>query len=512
MGDNLFVSFVERVARVAQYARNNYSMWWNGKEYPWDKKRGKFMRWSGGNNPHPEEPGYEDAYLESTDAQLVGGGGEEPNLRSNNEAKTPPRKKSDYEKLYPLFGDPSEPPEELTDKNKDGSAELSNSNTKEKPLPPMASNHPTSQKKQDLFEVKTAEDFSKVVDIVLSQTLPPEAAEYEKNKTKQFIVGMREYIENRNKYNDLFEQWGVLNRQITAIKGTHRENNDPYYFELVSKAIDIRSRADDIKKQNEPFQQKIASRVQNLSEKERRQNLAFLKKAFPNRGGTSFFEDSFKAEVLENFRKLGIEKDAQYVFEFYDILGKSFNTKRKKAKPPTMVFKEKVLSRIKNRRNNSEILVASRYDRYGLYGSRTPIINMSIDPRFRGLLKSRLALNLGRWLEQRVVGGDQMKDNLAWLQRKTGDKTLPNYGEVHKIPQKKAPFLCVSPDGLAMTIEGPLEYLGEKGRNKTTHPTEVFSTGMQWLAIYPEMFAKQSPKHFTQVLKNLRMIGANGKR
>ena len=466
MGDNLFVSFVERVARVAQYARNNYSMWWNGKEYPWDKKRGKFMRWSGGNNPYPEEPGYEES--------------------------------------NPLFAASGIFPEKEETKNTD--VPKSEQKSEEKPLPPMTTNHPTSQKGTEPIVAESAEDFQKVVDIERSKTMSPEVAEREKTKTRDFVAGMREYITNNIEYRKLEKRRQELREQI-------KQGGDILWIADADKENkEIVSQCHSFKEYITLFKSRIETRINALSDKEREQNLAFLRAAFPDRGGFSFFSPSFKEETLAKFRKLGKEKDAQYVFNVFDIIGKSFNFNRKTAKQPTLNFRK--IPRFDTKSvNNSGDLIESRYDRvrnYDRYSGKDEgtTISLSVQEEHRNGLMKGFALRLGEWLDEEVLGLKQMEENQDWLQRETGDYHTPTFGKEYTIPQEKAPFLCVDPEGVSMTVAHPHIYPESSKHNHIIFNTGVFPTGMQWLAIYPEMFAIQSPKHFNQLLKNFKAISA----
>lgn len=466
MGDNLFVSFVERVARVAQYARNNYSMWWNGKEYPWDKKRGKFMRWSGGNNPHPEEPGYEES--------------------------------------NPLFATSGIFPEKEETKNTD--VPKSEQKSEEKPLPPMATNHPTSQKETEPIVAESAEDFQKVVDIVRSKTMSPEAAEREKTKTRDSVAVFRKYITNNIELRDLRNRYRILTQECKKSVGTTR------YPSVAKELEEVQTRGKSLRKQTDQLAKLIHSCETNLLDKNREQNLSFLKSAFPDRGGFSFFRPYFKKEALEEFRKLGLEKDAQYVFDVFDIIGKSFNFNPKTPKPPVLVF-EKIVPFANNSSNNPAELLESRYDRYvtgdRFTESKPSTIRLSNQKEHRDNLLNRFALNLAEWIDEEVLGLEQMEDNQNWLQRETGDFYTPGFGK-YTIPQEKAPFLCIHPDGDSMCLSHPHPHYAKISR--PIYSTGVFPTGMQWLSIYPELFAIQSPKHFDQLLKNFRALSARTKK
>ena len=454
MGKNFFASLIGRVFPVAQYARKP-SVWWHGKEYPWDGKRRKYMRWSmGPNGPFAEEPDFNNG-----------------------------------------------PP---------GSSSGGGQKDEEKPVPPMVANHPTSRNEPEQIDVQTSEDFLKAVAIERSKTMPPEIAEWERAKTRTFVAGLREYIKQDIELRRLREQYRQLTNLCDQSKGTDR------YPTYVREIEEVTARGLSLRAQTDKFAEQIDSRKKKLSDKDREQNLAFLKAAFPDRDGSSFVTSDFKKEALAGFKKLGIEKDAQYILDVVDIIGKSFNISNKQVKPPKLFFGT-VVSPARKPTDKSKGTLESRYDRtkeYNRYKGTwdSPTIMLSDKEEHRDCLMNRFALHLGEWINEEVLSLDQMEDNQDWLQRETGDYYVPGFGESYTIPQEKAPFLCVEPDGSSMNVSQPHFHHGSQKKNRLVFCTDVFPTGIQWLAVYPEMFAIQSPKHFDQMLRNFRALGIRNKR
>ena len=451
MGKNFFASLIERVFPVAQYAKYKPSVWCNGKEYPWDGKLGKYVRWYTFNGQRFfEEPDYNTERPETSDS--------------------------------------------FTD-------------SVEKPAPPMTVNHPTSKKDSDLSDVQTSEDFLKVVAIERSKTMSPEIAEWERAKTITFVAGLREYIKQDIELCRLRSHYFQINNLCEQSKGTDR------YSQYAKEKEEVLARGLSLREQTDKFSERINLLKTKLSDKEREQNLAFLKAAFPDRDGFSFVTSDFKKEALAGFKKLGIEKDAQYVLDVVDIIGKSFNLNPKRIKSPTLKFKKIV----DKEADNSEATLESLYDRYENYDrykgtSEGPTIFLSDQIEHRDCLMNLFAFHLGEWIHEKVLGLEQMEDNQDWLQRETGDFYTPDFGGSYRIPHEKAPFLCVDPDGSSMTLAHPQFHLGSQKKNHIILSTDVFPSGIQWLALYPEMFAVQSPKHFDQMLRNFRALGIRNKR
>ena len=213
----------------------------------------------------------------------------------------------------------------------------------------------------------------------------------------------------------------------------------------------------------------------------------------------------FKNKILNEFRRRGVEKDAEYVFNVYDVIGKSFNLEGIGRQEPKVEFK-----RLNRFVRNKE---TGKTEEKPILGSFDPhdetTIYLSDLEEHRKDLMSQLSLYLGRWLEQKVLGTEQMENNLRWLQHETQDDRLPAlFGNqpFYRIPHVKGTNLCVACDGSSMTVYRALPYIDNQGTRRLINPTNVFSSGMEWLTICPELLAKASPKHFTQVMRSLKIL------
>lgn len=205
---------------------------------------------------------------------------------------------------------------------------------------------------------------------------------------------------------------------------------------------------------------------------------AFLRKAFPDRGGAEFFSKEWIKGTLESItdyeKELG--ELSEQVFDVFNIIGRCYNVGGRPLDPPTVR------------------IGAAGKGTLGYYDDKTNDLVVDFGKITRENLsihdyREILAHELGHWLEHRVV---RAQKNSAWLIKHTGTDQF-HFKEKWEAQLKKTPSLTVRPDGYGLRVYG--------GVIRITS-TELVSTGMEYLIRCATMFAKRSPEHFNLLIKN----------
>ena len=205
---------------------------------------------------------------------------------------------------------------------------------------------------------------------------------------------------------------------------------------------------------------------------------AFLRKAFPDRGGAEFFSKEWIKGTLESITDYeeGLGELSEQVFDVFNIIGRCYNVGGRPLDPPTVR------------------IGAAGKGTLGYYDDKTNDLVVDFGKITRENLsihdyREILAHELGHWLEHRVV---RAQKNSAWLIKHTGTDQF-HFKEKWEAQLKKTPSLTVRPDGYGLRVYG--------GVIRITS-TELVSTGMEYLVRCATMFAKRSPEHFNLLIKN----------
>ena len=122
--DDIFLSSQEKIARLVEYARGSKtpSVWWNGIEYKWDKKRGKYLHWTTQPNgeKHADEPPYE-----ATNPLFAAVGIEAEENEPKKETTAPKEEKKVEKKDEPPKEEPQEEPQSEPSNEQAGSSSAS---------------------------------------------------------------------------------------------------------------------------------------------------------------------------------------------------------------------------------------------------------------------------------------------------------------------------------------------------------------------------------------------------
>ena len=345
----------------------------------------------------------------------------------------------------------------------------------EKPLPPMTSNGQATTNQTKI--AYNADEFTSAVEKVRSENMSPEEAEQDRKATEAEVV-----------------EFQTLTPALAELRDVQRRRA-AFTQEQYDKIADVNRYID-----------KMADKMTRpLTSAEREKNLSFLRAAFPDRGGSSFFTkelyDEFRRNTLDFFRNHGLpEEDASYVLDVYDILGKSFNLSGKTDDPPLIVGV--TLSKRQSK------------DTGGSFSREWNTIKLNTRRDASPGAQASLMHELGHWLENNILGNDVMRENLDWLTKETGTAAIVkrNIGKSkdYQIPHKKNPLLCCRFDGYSMKVYAPRNYHDADGNVRSDYgSTEAFSTGMEGLGLFPSFFAQGVPKHFNRMLECLKKLEQN---
>ena len=340
-----------------------------------------------------------------------------------------------------------------------------NAEIDEKPLAPMTTGGHASSETRDVQHTQNAEDFAAIAQRVRGEIMSARTAKKDDAATQTDV----------DEFHEVVPLFADTRKKLRDSGGVWDDESKKAWNEKI-----------------EPFMQKInQSKGKPLKRVEREKNLAFLKAAFPDRGGESFFSESYVEETVEQFKKnkIGIkEDDLRYVFEVYDVLGKSFNTSDKWCSPPFFSF------------------VYDENKSYGgHYNHQINSLTLNTNPESNMGLQMTLIHELGHWLENNVLGLDVKSENREWLATETGDgENFPNDSDddVYKIPQEKAPTLGYRWDGYSLAIYPPQNYYDYRGTfQRSKGGSEIFSTGMEGIGLRSDYFARCNPKHFNRMIE-----------
>ena len=345
----------------------------------------------------------------------------------------------------------------------------------EKPLPPMTSNGQATTNQTKIAH--NADDFTAAVEKVRSENMSPEEAEQDRKATEAEVV-----------------EFQTLTPALAELRDVQRR-----------RAAFTQEQYDKIDDVNRYIDKMVDKMSRPLTSAEREKNLSFLRAAFPDRGGSSFFTkelyDDFRRNTLDFFRNHGLpEEDASYVLDVYDILGKSFNLSGKTDDPPLIVGV--ALSKRQSK------------DTGGSFSREWNTIKLNTRRDASPGVQASLMHELGHWLENNILGNDVMRENLDWLTKETGTAAIVkrNIGKSkdYQIPHKKNPLLCCRFDGYSMKVYAPRNYHDADGNVRSDYgSTEAFSTGMEGLGLFPSFFAQGVPKHFNRMLECLKKLEQN---
>ena len=343
--------------------------------------------------------------------------------------------------------------------------------TEEKPQAPMTE---SGKGTKDVSYAKTADDFLKICDEVRNEIMTPEEAERDRQEAKVFLDNVNSKINARIIYEEAREM-------VMKTRRKYGTNSKEYFMEALKYEVKKEAFIAARKKVLQTYHGEISeSKMEHIK--------GTLRSAFPDNKGKSFFTQEYKDEVLSKGRSYGIEKELQYMFDFFDLIGRAYNTSGREFVAPKFEF------------------VGRNPKDCGGYLPRRNVleINVSMNDTIRKELRGTVIHEMAHWLEVNAIGDDAQKENAEWLIRKTGysrNGIMP-----YIIPIGKNPNLCVSHDGYAMKIYPRLLSRNPKGEDSVITTTDVFSEAMQYLAYFPEMFASRSPEHLERSLSELERI------
>lgn len=339
-----------------------------------------------------------------------------------------------------------------------------NAEIDEKPLAPMTTSGRASHESRDVQYAQNAEDFAAIAQRVRGEIMSARTAKKDDAATQEDV----------DEFHEVVPLFVATKKKLRDNGGVWDDESNKIWNEKL-----------------QPFFQKMNLRNQKsktLTRAQREKNLAFLKAAFPDRGGEAFFSENYVEEKVEQFKKnkIGIkEDDLRYVFEMYNVLGKSFNTSNKWGSPPDFGF---------------------AYDENKSYGGEysypSNTLFLNINPESAMGIQAALIHEFGHWLEEKILGMDVRGENRDWLGKETGDgENFPKspyddeYNGVYMVPHEKAPDLCYRWDGYSLKTYPPMRDYGGKGGS------EIFSTGMEGIGLRSDYFARCNPKHFNRMIE-----------
>ena len=346
-----------------------------------------------------------------------------------------------------------------------------------------------------IHSADSSDDFLSIVEEVRNSTMTPEEAERDRESNRQMVETYHEaaqyFADHSEEYDELekaqaraWNRYKNLNKKRFDWIFNQKGTNDSFQSkEALEEASNEHSR---LTKQLRELGAELLKHVRKAKEeveqmsRDRAKKIAFLKAAFPDRGGASFFTNEWKetaVRVLSAHDK-ELASAMEEAIEIYDIIGRCYNTSGAKFNPPVIKFGK----------------TESDTGAYFSYGDNTVVISNSRDKdRTKNMILMFVAHELGHWLEMRGLGLNAAGDNTRFLARELSVPN-PEYMSYKKL-MKRAPDLTVRYDGYGLHTYKSA-YAASRGHS------EVISTAMEYLVAAPVMFATRSPKQFNLLLRN----------
>ena len=467
------LSSCEAAAILVEYARGGKtpSIWWNGIEYKWDKKHGKYLHWT--TLPSGERKADEPPY-EATNPLFAASDVSE----TDDKNKTP---KDEEKPLPPMTANHpigrEKEPKQQTDPPQHKKEEPSSAAPDEKPLAPMTATGPASHEAKKDQPIQRAEDFESIADEVRSKIMSPEEAKSDKENTRKYVDDVNNYV--------------ALQVEVWDLDAAHSKSLNEYdpnqtYEDFRKSEAEYEQKRSAIWDKIQPVGEDLKAKYMQMSDRESDRNLEFLKAAFPDSGGETFYYDSDKEYFLSEFKKRGLEKEARRALDVLDVIGRCFNTNNIKRMLPEVVFD-------KNASNA------------GYKAGANQIVFPENEKFFKNAQLSALH-ELGHWFDFQVLGPDEMNETYDWLKSETGIKReqelTANDNFSYQIPVGQSRGLGVHYSGYSETVYPPRRFMDVHGNIRQIRGgTEMVSTAFEYLGYNPEAFAKKNKKHFDRTLR-----------
>ena len=345
-----------------------------------------------------------------------------------------------------------------------------------------------------IHSADSSEDFIAIADKVRDETMTPEEAERNRKQHEILVEGFaeasqffadhgQELKDMLNEYNQKLlkkkklekKRWDWLfwhkgSEQAFPQQGEYDKTVEECYA-LYNQYVDLSAKATVYRDESDKGAELIS--------KDRKTKMAFLKAAFPDRGGSSFFTPEWKETAIRvlKARDKELASAMEEVIEVYDIIGRCYNTSGATFKPPVMKFGH----------TGDDAAACYRGD------NTITISNKKRKDRTKNDILMYVSHELGHWLELHCLGMETARENTSFLERELGVPSLQNTS--YQRVMKRDPNLTVRYDGYGLRVYGKTDF-SDRGES------EVISTAMEYLVATPVMLAMRSPKQLNLLLRN----------